>query len=106
MPAMMVSPPRTSGLPAARATLASRLSSSGAGGFCGGEGGVIVRMVRDLFHILYVPDNVVLVQDENRAALDAQVLDQRPVRFPERPTPMIGQHPDPVHAEGATPAFL
>src|SRR5437879_4283874 len=97
MPATMVSPPRTSGLPAARATLDSRLSSSrparpaspcasgrgGRGGLRGGEGGVIIGMIRYLFDVLDVPDGIVPVQYENRAALDAQVLDQGPIRFPE-----------------------
>src|SRR5579862_3562247 len=111
MPATIVSPPRTSGWPAARATFDSRLSSSqpappiacasGPGGFCGGEGGIIIRMVGHLFHILRVPDEVVLVQHEDRAALDAQVFDQRSVRFAERARAMVRQHLDPVHSEGA-----
>src|SRR3984957_19755377 len=116
MPATIVSPPRTRGLPAARATLASRPArliaiGSGAGGlsgcvFGGGEGGIIIGMVGHLFDILYVPDEVVSVQHENRPALDSQILDQRTVGFSERTGAMIRQHLDPVHAERAAPALL
>src|SRR3954466_12630708 len=106
MPARIVRPPRTSGLPAARATLASRLASSkpaprapagasGRCGFCGREGGVIIRMVRNFFDVLDVADDVGLIQYENRATLDTQIFDQCPVGFPERAAPMIRQHLDP-----------
>src|SRR5258707_2075327 len=74
IPATMVSPPRTSGLPAARRTFDSSVprsrpvrpvgSDSGAGGFRGSEGCIIIGMVGHLFHVLDVPDDVVLIQHE------------------------------------------
>src|SRR5215471_10154355 len=121
MPATIVSPPRTRGLPAARATVASRLPNSkpartgdgesGAGGLSGcafgsGEGGVIIRMVGHLFHVLNIPDQVARVEYENRPALDSQIFDQRAVGFPEGTGAMIRQHLDPVHSERAAPALL
>src|SRR5260370_21267826 len=121
MPATIVSPPRTSGLPAARATLDSRLPSSrpartlargsGAGGvsgcvFCSGEGGIIIRMVGHLFDILYVADEVFPVEHKNRPAIDSQILDQRAIGFAERARAMVGQHLDPVHSKRPAPALL
>src|SRR5260370_6081298 len=107
IPATIVSPPRTSGLPAARATLASSLPSSrpartgggesGAGGFSGcafgsGARGIIIRMVGHLLDILDVPDEVAAIEHENRPALDPQIFDQRAVGFPERTSAMVGEH--------------
>src|ERR1700683_3143857 len=106
MPATIVSPPRTSGLPAARAIFDSRLSRSGGGVFCSSEGGIVIRMVRHLLDVLDVADEVVAVEHENRPALDAEVFDQRPIGFAERAGAMVGQHLDPVHSEGAAPALL
>src|SRR5579872_2643060 len=121
IPATIVSPPRTSGLPAARATLDSRLPSSrpartlarrsGPGGVpgCvlgGREGGIVVRMVGHLFDILHVADKVLPVEHKNRPALDAQILDQRAVGFAEGTGAMVGQHLDPIHSESSAPALL
>src|SRR5437660_847157 len=116
MPATMTSPPRTRGLPAARISLDSRLSSSqlarpsagesGAGGFCSGERGIIIRMVGYLFDVFDMPDDVVFVQHENGPALDPQVLDQSAISFSEGTAAMIRQHLDPVDAEGPAPALL
>src|SRR3954471_21399536 len=115
MPATMMSPPRIRGLPAARRTLdssAPRSSArpmapgSGAGGFCGSEGGIIIRMVGHLFDVLDVPDDVVFIQHENGPALDAQILDQSAIGFPKGPGAVIGQHLDSVHTECAAPALL
>src|SRR4051812_37670521 len=104
MPATIVSPPRTSGLPAARATLDSIVSwsrptrptsfSSGCGGFRRCQGGIIIRMVGNLFYVLDVADHVVLIQYEDGAALDPQIFDQRSVSFAKGTAAMVGKHLD------------
>src|SRR5262245_22385348 len=116
IPATIVSPPRTRGLPAARATLDSRLSgsqpprptasASGAGGFRSGKRSVIIGMIGDLFDVLDVANDVVFVQHKNSPALDAQVFDQGAVGLTEGAAPMVGQHLDSVHTKGSTPSLL
>src|SRR5215472_3971851 len=110
-PATSVSPPRTSGLSTARVSgCAGALSGVGVvklsrnlapTGLCGGGAArtasgrkrrFVVGMVRHFLDVLGVPDLVVAVQHEDRAALDAQLLDKRPVLGAERPVLVVGQH--------------
>src|SRR5262249_12731098 len=104
IPATIVNPPRTSGLPAARATVASSLSSSGpvrpaamesgarglgGDGLRSRKGSIVIRMVGHFFHILDIPDDVVGVEHENRAALDPQVLYESAIRFAKGAAAMV-----------------
>src|SRR5579872_692184 len=67
---------------------------------------IIVRMLGNFFHILHVPDHVFPVQNENGSALNAQVLDQRPVVVTEGSVAVIREHLYLVDSERAAPPLL
>ena len=52
--------------------------------FCGFEGGLVIRMIGDFFHVFHVGDVVVAVHDENGAGEQAQTFDDDAVGFAER----------------------
>ena len=71
-----------------------------------GQRGFVVREIGHFLHVLRMADPVLLVQNENGAALDAQFLDQRAVGGAEGAVLVVGEHLHVVHAEGAAPARL
>src|SRR6202042_691092 len=66
----------------------------------------VVRMIGHFLHVLYVLEGVIFIQNENRAALNPHVFDQRSIVLTERSRTVIRQHLDLVHSVIAAPAFL
>src|SRR5262249_54199601 len=63
----------------------------------------VIRMVGHFLHVLRVPDLVLPVQHEDRAALDPELLDQRAVVGAERAVLVVGEHLHLVHPERSAP---
>ena len=63
-------------------------------------------MVSHLLHVFDVPQLVLAVDDENGAALDAEVGDECAVLLAERAGEVIGEHSYAINSEIAAPAFL
>ena len=75
----------------------------------GPSGPVSLRLTQgsdNLFDVFDVLQRIVFVQDEDRAALDAQVFDQRAVTLAKRSAAMVGEHPDVLDPKTSTPPFL
>src|ERR1017187_1347535 len=80
------------------------MTLSGAPG--GRKSGFVIRVIRDFFDVLGVADLILGVQNENRAAFDAQLFDQRAVILSEGGILVVGEHLHPIHTERAAPALL
>ena len=77
-----------------------------AGGFGGGEGGVVVGVVGDFLNVLGVNNFVVLVDDEDGAGFHAPFLDEGAEGGAEGTGFVVREHLDFVDAHGGAPAVL
>src|SRR5678809_937460 len=65
-----------------------------------GQGGFVVGVLADFLHVLHIADHVVLVDDENGPAQDAQILDEGAVGLSEGSLAVIGNHLYVIDPEG------